>query len=87
MDYNEKFCQSCGMPLTGEDLLGTNADGSKSEDYCNNCYEKGQFTSEMTMEEMIEFCIPHLVQAKPGMTQQEARKIMQEILPTLKRWK
>lgn len=24
----QKFCQSCGMPLT-EDVLGTNADGSK----------------------------------------------------------
>ena len=32
--YNKmKYCQSCGMPLTDE-LLGTNADGSKNEDYC-----------------------------------------------------
>ncbi len=39
-----KFCQSCGMPLTDEidshsvaelNLLGTNADGSKSEDYAS----------------------------------------------------
>ena len=29
----QKFCQSCGMPLT-EEVLGTNADGSKNEDYC-----------------------------------------------------
>ena len=29
----QKFCQSCGMPLTNE-VLGTNADGSKNEDYC-----------------------------------------------------
>ena len=28
-----RFCQSCGMPLT-DDVLGTNADGSKNEDYC-----------------------------------------------------
>ena len=28
----QKFCQSCGMPLT-EEVLGTNADGSKNEDY------------------------------------------------------
>lgn len=27
-----KFCQSCGMPLTPE-ILGTNADGSKNEEY------------------------------------------------------
>ena len=29
MDKEIKFCQSCGMPLT-DDVLGTNADGSKS---------------------------------------------------------
>lgn len=28
-----KFCQSCGMPLT-TDNKGTNADGSRNEDYC-----------------------------------------------------
>jgi len=33
----QKFCQSCGMPPT-EDILGTNADGSKNEDYCMYCY-------------------------------------------------
>ena len=33
-----KFCQSCGMPLT-EEVLGTNADGSKNEDYCMYCYK------------------------------------------------
>ena len=32
MNKEMKFCQSCGMPLT-EDVLGTNADGSKNEDY------------------------------------------------------
>ncbi|MBQ7533378.1 MAG: hypothetical protein IJT45_06775 [Bacteroidales bacterium] len=25
----QKFCQSCGMPLT-DDVLGTNADGTKN---------------------------------------------------------
>ena len=50
-----KFCQSCGMPLTQE-ILGTNADGSKNEDYCMYCYKDGKFTQDCTMEEMIEFC-------------------------------
>ena len=35
-----KFCQSCGMPLTPE-ILGTNADGSKNEEYCIYCYKDG----------------------------------------------
>ena len=36
----QKFCQSCGMPLT-EEILGTNADGIKNEDYCIYCYKDG----------------------------------------------
>lgn len=36
----QKFCQSCGMPLT-DDVLGTNADGTKNEDYCMYCYTGG----------------------------------------------
>ena len=52
----QRFCQSCGMPLT-EDVLGTNADGSKNEDYCMYCYRDGHFLQDCTMDEMIEHCI------------------------------
>lgn len=56
MDNKEmKFCQSCGMPLTDE-LLGTNANGSKNDDYCFYCYKDGAFTGNFTMEEMAEYC-------------------------------
>ena len=55
MNKEMKFCQSCGMPLT-EDVLGTNADGSKNEDYCMYCYRDGHFLQDCTMEEMIEHC-------------------------------
>ena len=51
-----KFCQSCGMPLS-EDVLGTNADGSKNEDYCMYCYKDGKFLQDCTMEEMIEHSV------------------------------
>ena len=44
----QKFCQSCGMPLT-EEVLGTNADGSKNEDYCMYCYKDGKFLQDCTM--------------------------------------
>lgn len=55
MNKEQKFCQSCGMPLTN-DVLGTNADGSKNEDYCMYCYMDGQFLQDCTMDEMIEHC-------------------------------
>ncbi len=51
----QKFCQSCGMPLT-EELLGTNADGTKNEEYCIYCYKDGKFLQDCTMDEMIEHC-------------------------------
>ncbi len=55
MNKEQRFCQSCGMPLT-EEVLGTNADGSKNEDYCMYCYKDGKFLQDCTMEEMIEHC-------------------------------
>ena len=38
----QKFCQSCGMPMTTE-IYGTNADGTLNEDYCMYCYKDGAF--------------------------------------------
>ena len=37
MEKEMKFCQSCGMPLNDQ-VLGTNDDGSKNEEYCMYCY-------------------------------------------------
>ncbi len=44
-----KFCQSCGMPLT-EDVLGTNADGSKNEDFCMYCYKDDFYPRSFVIE-------------------------------------
>jgi hypothetical protein len=86
----QHFCQSCGMPLT-EELLGTNADGSKNEDYCVYCYKDGAFTSDCTMEEMIEFCSQHVDELNKQMpkpiTKEEYKQMMMGVFPLLKRWK
>ncbi len=49
------YCQSCGMPLSKDSQGGgSNADGSKSTEYCSNCYQHGQFTQpNITVDEMI----------------------------------
>lgn len=70
---NATCCQSCGMPLS-DDLLGTEKDGSKSADYCCYCYQNGAFTSDDTMESMIEKCI------------EIYREEMKKHFPALKRW-
>ena len=84
---NMRFCQSCGMPLTPGVELGTEADGAQNPDYCGYCYKEGRFTGEMTMEEMIDFCTPMMVQGNPGMTEEQARTQMHQFFPMLKRWK
>jgi len=81
------FCQSCGMPKVEDAPWGTEQGGSESADYCSYCYQNGAFLKpDETMEEMIETCIPFMVEA----TEKDAdhcRAMMQEWFPTLKRWK
>lgn len=85
-DQNVSYCQSCGMPLTSH-VLGTNSDGSKNKDYCSYCFKNGEFTSHISMDEMIEFCIKPMLDANKDMTEEKARSMMKEFFPTLKRWK
>lgn len=87
MDFaNMKFCQSCGMPMAGAEY-GTEADGSQSPDYCSYCYKDGKFSGEMTMEEMIDFCTPFMVQSHPELTPEQAKAQMGQFFPMLKRWR
>ena len=79
-----KICQSCGMPITSEDQLGTNKDGSINQDYCKYCYEYGEFKDKVTMEEYIEMCSQYGAQA--GMTNAEMKAHCTKLFPTLKRW-
>lgn len=81
---NNKICQSCSMPLNDEKLFGNNQDGSKNEDYCLYCFKDGKFTSDETIEGMIEICVPHMV--KQGFEESKAREMLNGVLPSLKRW-
>lgn len=78
-------CQSCGMPMKSVDF-STNQDGSINTDYCHYCYSNGAFTSDQTMEEMVETCVGYLAHPSTGYTETQARAHLQEIIPKLKRW-
>ncbi len=84
-----KFCQSCGMPLT-DDILGSNADGSKNNEYCIYCYKDGAFTGDFTMEEMVEYCSMFVEQYNKNtgkhLTCCEYKEVLRQFYPTLKRW-
>ena len=85
---NEKMCQSCGMPLKEESDFGKNADNTPNDEYCCHCFPNGTFPNpNETLEEMIETCVPFVVEAGECPDEASARKMLQEFLPTLKRWK
>jgi hypothetical protein len=74
------------MPLSKDPLGGgTNADGSRSSEYCSHCYREGAFTQpNITAAEMTT-----LVEGKlrsmhfPGFL---ARRFAKDV-PTLRRWR
>lgn len=86
----QKFCQSCGMPLGDASLHGKNADGTLNEDYCCYCYADGHFAQDCTMEEMIQHCVQFLEEfnkdSDQKFTKEDALAGMREFFPTLKRW-
>lgn len=81
----KKICQSCGMPMADDSLLGTNADGTINGNYCKYCYKDGKFIDDVTMEEYIEMCSQFGSQA--NMTNEQMKEFCQKLFPTLKRWK
>jgi hypothetical protein len=84
----EKFCESCGMPMGETDeMYGAESDGSKSADYCKNCYENGAFTNpNCTLQEQIESVAAIMVKDF-GFSLKDARAQCNEGIPNLKRWK
>lgn len=83
-------CQSCGMLLEQDSDKGTEADGTKSQEYCTFCYQHGKFTQDITIEEQVEHNLQDLDEWNKStglqLTKEEARAQLMEFLPTLKRW-
>lgn len=80
------FCQSCGMPMGTPDCFGTNANNEKTDEYCCHCFQNGEFTDQkITLEEMIDLSATIMAE-KTKVTETDAKKICQSIIPTLKRW-
>ncbi|XZF15171.1 zinc ribbon domain-containing protein [Chitinophagaceae bacterium MMS25-I14] len=79
-----KFCQSCSMPLDSQEMMGTEKDGSKNQEYCKYCYQDGHFINPgMTLNEMKTLVKSKMEEMKiaPGII-----KLSLDTLPHLKRW-
>jgi hypothetical protein len=73
------------MPLSKDPLRGgTNADGSRSDEYCSHCYREGRFTEpNLSVNEMMAKVEAKLREMHlPGFL---ARKFTRNI-PKLRRW-
>jgi hypothetical protein len=80
------FCQSCGMPLQKPEDFGSGADGFRINDYCRFCFQNGSFTEpNISMQDMIDKCVGIMTQ-QAIMPENQARTLMTEMLPKLKRW-
>lgn len=85
------YCQSCGMSMTLTEHYGTNADGTANTDYCAYCYNEGEFTDDLSMDEMIEQCLDMFGdfddEIENNAEREEAKEKFKEHFPKLKRWK
>ena len=84
----ERFCESCGAPMgENNEMYGTEANGSKSTDFCKHCYDLGAFLQpDITLDEMIEFVAGIMVKDF-GFSPEDAMEQCKEGIPNLKRWR
>lgn len=81
------------MPLRFdiEKYLGTNSDGSRSDEYCYYCLKDGKYIVDIPMSEMINIWIKYTDKyneyADTAYSPKELRRILNERLPKLNRWK
>ena len=83
-------CQSCAMPLMEIADFGTNTDDTVTIEFCGHCYQKGAYTHNRSIEEMVEANLRFLdefnAQNGTSYSEDEARSILKLHLATLKRW-
>jgi hypothetical protein len=73
------------VPCQWRSPSGSNADGSKNNEYCHFCFEKGKFTDpNVTKEQMIEKVAGIMKQMNMPDSQIDQVKTF---IPMLKRWR
>ena len=78
------ICQCCGMPLSEDEIISKEADGSFNESYCKWCYADGTYTYS-DMDNLIDVCARNMV--NDSITEDQARAYLKQTLPTLDYWK
>ena len=86
MEKENKFCQSCGMPMEMDpEKGGSNADGSKTLKFCSYCFNAGSFRDNFTSSsEMVSLVKEKLKEMGMGPFKRWFYTIN---IPRLERWK
>ena len=79
------ICQCCGMPLSEDDMISREPDGSFNEDYCKWCYTDGAFTYT-SKEPLLDFAIGHMPNPE-NLSEEERRAQYDAYISQLKYWK
>jgi hypothetical protein len=76
------------MPVRTAEEFGTDKDGSRNQDYCVHCFKNGDFTSDLTLDEMIALNVQHLdlysQDAEVKVTEKQAVEQLKQYLPTFR---
>lgn len=79
------ICQCCGMPLSEDEMISKEKDGTLNEDYCKWCYTNGEFAYK-TKESLIDFLLKHMPNPD-NKSEEERKKQFNSYLSTLKYWR
>ena len=78
------ICQCCGMPLTDDDAISREPDGTFNESYCKWCYADGQF-AYTDLTQLIDFLASHM--SNENGSPDQVRAYLEAHLPQLEHWK
>ena len=78
------FCQCCGMPLSEDEMISREPDGSLNEDYCKWCYADGRF-AYATKESLVDFLVANMPNPD-GAAEADRRAFLNGQLSQLKHW-
>ena len=85
MEEKTLICQCCGMPLSEDELISREPDGSPNGDYCKWCYADGKFVYE-SKDALLDFLVGHMPNPD-DLPDEERRQQYDGYLSQLKHWK
>ena len=79
------FCQCCGMPLSEDDMISREPDGTFNEDYCRWCYADGVYVYT-TKDSLLDFLVSNIPNPE-NTPEKERRAQFDGYLSQLKHWR